>query len=73
MWWEDPGVPCLLPLTSGRLGHQLESKGGGQGGKLGKTAVRNYHLGVDGKATTDTQAREPVGNDSLRDSQRTRI
>lgn len=51
---------------SGRLGHQLESKGGGQGGKLEEMLVRNYCLGVDGKATKETQACEPMENDSLR-------
>lgn len=56
----------LLPLASRRLGHQLGSQGGGQGGKLEETAVRNYCLGVDGKATEETQACEPMENDSLR-------
>lgn len=66
MWWEDPGVPCLLPVASGRLGHQFGSQGGGQGGKLEEATVRNYCLGVDGKATKETQACEPMEDDSLR-------
>jgi hypothetical protein len=66
VWWEDPGVPCLLSLTSRRLGHQLESQGGGQGGKLEEMAVNDYCLGVDGKATKETRACEPTEDDSLR-------
>lgn len=37
-----------------------------EGGKPEETMVRHYCLGVDGEATEDTQAREPVENDSLR-------
>lgn len=44
MWWEATGVPGLLPLTSGRLGHQLSGVGV-EKGRQQKERMRRFCLG----------------------------
>lgn len=41
VWWEGTGVPGLLPLTSGRLGHQLSGVGVEKGRQL-KGRMRRF-------------------------------